>query len=125
MKKIIVMFCVFLNAQAIVLADQVPEKKEFSHLQMVVTAKDHFDLAATYREKARYYRKEADAHRAMKEVYRRSAEKSSGSVRESWALMDAHCDAIIELMDRVAGEMDELANLQEKGGRILEAERGR
>lgn len=71
---------------------------------------DYSELAKSYRKKAAYYRQEVKAHRKMKEIFSKSAEKTSGSVREEWATMDEQCQGIIDLLERLASEMDILAD---------------
>jgi chromosome segregation ATPase len=71
---------------------------------------NYFQLAKSYRKKAAYYRQEVQAHRKMKEIFRKSAEKSSGSVKEEWAIMDEKCNDVINLLERLAHEMDDLAD---------------
>ena len=98
------------------LAEDETGKEEFSHLNIVVTAQDHFDLASVYRKRAAYYRRQADDHKGMKEVYRKSADRSKGSVRESWEAMDEHCDAIISQLNGLAVMMDQQAEWHEERG---------
>jgi len=101
-----------LNVQA----EQEIRDNEFPNLNIVVTAEDHFDLAAVYRKQAAYYRRQAEDHRGMKKVYRRSEESSEGSVRESWEMMDEHCDAIISQLSGLAVMMDQQAEWHEERG---------
>ncbi len=79
---------------------------------------EHYsELAKNYRKKAAYCTQEVKAHRKMKEIFRKSAEKSSGSVREEWAAMDEQCKGIIDLLERLAHEMDALADNIDNGSK--------
>jgi hypothetical protein len=89
-------------------------KKEVKQLlEKAQTPQDHLRLAAHFEAKARKYEAEAAEHADMAEMYR--AKPTSSEVKRPMAPdTAAHCDYVVESLQKAAKEARALASEHEK-----------
>lgn len=85
------------------------------------TAEEHLARAASYREKAAQFRREAEAHRKMFVEYDKKqgspAVKNKMGREEPWIVkMRQHCDSYIKEAEKMASEAEQFAEFHRMRG---------